>query len=138
MIKLPIFRQFSDVSGNMGVLLLLEMNFFLLCMLGLASFRLTRLIVFDTITDRFRAIFLEEVTENEPEGEAVYIVPKGVGIRRFIGELISCYWCTGIWVSGFLVALHALVPGVSIWLLAILSVAAVASVIETVLQKLLY
>ncbi len=114
---------------------MLEMDFFLLCMLGLASFRLTRLIVFDTITARLRTIFLEEVTENEPEGEVVYLVPRGNGVRKFIGELVSCYWCTGIWVSGFLVAFYALFPIISIWLLAILSVAAFASVMETVLQK---
>ena len=115
---------------------MLEMDFFSLCMLGLAAFRLTRLIVFDTITERLRMIFLEEVTENELEGETVYIVPRGKGVRKFIGELISCYWCTGIWVSGFLVAFYALYPMIAIWILAILSVAAVASVIETILQKL--
>ena len=115
----------------------MEVDFFSFLLLGLASFRLTRLIVFDVIAERFRMFFLEEaIEENDNEEDTVYVVPRGKGLRRFIGELISCYWCTGIWVSGFLVASLGLFPSFTMWLLVILSVAALASLIETLVQRL--
>lgn len=115
----------------------MEVDFFSFLLLGLASFRLTRLIVFDVITERIRMFFLEEmIEENDNEKDTVYVVPRGKGLRRFIGELISCYWCTGIWVSGFLVASLGLFPSFTMWLLVILSVAALASLIETLVQRL--
>ena len=121
----------------MEVLLIMEVDFFSFLLLGLASFRLTRLIVFDVITERIRMFFLEEmIEENDNEKDTVYVVPRGKGLRRFIGELISCYWCTGIWVSGFLVASLGLFPSFTMWLLVILSVAALASLIETLVQRL--
>ena len=116
---------------------MIEIDFFMLFMLGLASFRLTRLIVFDVITENLRGLFLEEVKEDdEQEGEIVYMVPRGSGVRKFIGELISCYWCTGMWVSILLVILLICIPEYSIWLFLILSVAAIGSILETIVQKL--
>lgn len=116
---------------------MLELDFFSLLLLGLASFRLTRLIVFDAITEKIRAFFLKEVVqENGQEGEEIYLVPRGSGVRKFIGELISCFWCTGIWTSGLLIVLYSLLPSVGIWVLAILSVAAIASLLEMLVQKL--
>ncbi len=29
---------------------------------------------------------------------------KGKGLRKWIGELLSCYWCTGVWVSAFFIS----------------------------------
>lgn len=115
----------------------MEVDFFSFLLLGLASFRLTRLIVFDVIAERLRMFFLEEVIEeNDNEEDTVYVIPKGKGLRRFIGELISCYWCTGIWVSGFLVTSYVFFPPFTMWLLVILSVAAIASLFETLVQRL--
>lgn len=112
---------------------MLELDLFSLFLLGLASFRLTRLFVFDVITEKLRAIFLEEVIgEREEE---VFLVPRGTGVRKFIGNLISCYWCTGIWASALLVVLYVFFPVVGLWVAGILSVAAVGSLVETIVQK---
>lgn len=104
-----------------------------LLILSLASFRLTRLIVFDMITEFIRSPFFEELIE---EGE-VYLVPKGNGIKKWIGELLNCYWCTGIWVSVLLFIAYVFLPVVGIPLVLILSIAAIAACIETVINKLL-
>ncbi|MDZ5470374.1 DUF1360 domain-containing protein [Bacillus sp. 31A1R] len=114
------------------------MNFSLLELLiiSLASFRLTRLLVFDKITEFIRNPFFEEITELDENGEEeVYYIPKKGFIKGFIGELLSCYWCTGIWSSIFLCVSYLLWPTVATPLLLILAVAAVAAIIETLVQR---
>ena len=72
----------------------------ILLVLGLAVFRLTRLIVFDKIMEPFRRPFFTEIEEKDEQGKVeIYLIPKEKGIRSWIGELLSCYWCTGFWVS---------------------------------------
>ena len=54
---------------------------------ALATYRLTRLVVVDTITEPLR--------ERVPEG-------------TFVGRLIDCPWCVGVWVGmGVALARHA-------------------------------
>lgn len=50
--------------------------------------------MFDTITAPFRRLFHEEQEEVNEQGEVeTYIIIKGEGLRSWIGELLSCYWC---------------------------------------------
>ena len=59
-----------------------------LTVLGLASFRLTRLMVFDKITGFIRNSFIKEIEEIDEKGEkAIYLVPKSGLVRGFIGDL---------------------------------------------------
>lgn len=102
-----------------------------LLILVLASFRLTHLIVFDTITSFIRNPFLLVSYEADVTGQLVRNVQvKGTGLRRWIGELLSCHWCVGVWVAAGIVGLYLYVPGVYP-LLLILAVAGAAAVIET-------
>nr|WP_205603775.1 DUF1360 domain-containing protein [Bacillus mesophilus] len=106
-------------------------------MLSLASFRLTHLIVFDNITSFLRRPFHEEVTETEEDGTtSTYIVVKGTGIRKWFGELLSCYWCTGIWCTTALYALWWIWPKGVEPLVIILAIAGCAAIIETIVLKL--
>ncbi|WP_241481560.1 DUF1360 domain-containing protein [Mesobacillus campisalis] len=98
---------------------------------GLASFRLTRLIVFDKITEWLRSPFFEELIE---EGE-IYLVPQKSGVRRWIGELLSCYWCTGIWTSAILLAVYVFIPAFGLPVILGLAIAAVGSIIESFITK---
>lgn len=68
--------------------------------LVLASFRLTRLLVYDGIMEWLRRPFHRYIEEENEDGEIeTYIEVKGTGLRKFLGELLSCHWCTGMWVS---------------------------------------
>lgn len=108
-----------------------------IALLAIAAFRLTRLLVFDKITEFLRKPFLEEVSEREENGEeTVYLVPKGKGIRKWIGELLNCYWCTGIWVSAFLLLSFVYIPSIAVPIILILAVAGIASIIETIISYL--
>ncbi|AST90656.1 MULTISPECIES: DUF1360 domain-containing protein [Sutcliffiella] len=113
-------------------------NTFFLLLLALASFRLTRLIVFDRITSFLRKPFLDQVEELNEKGEVEeYIIIKGKGISAWFGELLSCYWCTGIWVSTLLYVLLIMFPIVGEPVLFILGVAGLAGILEAVLQRIL-
>lgn len=116
----------------------MKFSFLELLLLALASFRLTRLMVYDKITEFIRAPFFEETEEKNVNGETeIYIVPKKGGIRGFFGELLSCYWCIGIWSSLLLIAMYLLYPLVAIPLILVLAVAGLAAIIETIVQGLL-
>lgn len=102
---------------------------------GLATFRLTRLVVFDKITDFLRNYFIDEVEDVDERGEkSVYLVPKEGKIKGFFGELLSCYWCTGIWSATILYVLYILSPLIAIPILLILAISGIAAIIESILQ----
>ncbi|QHE61019.1 DUF1360 domain-containing protein [Rossellomorea vietnamensis] len=114
----------------------MQLTFIELFALGLAIFRLTHLLVFDKITEFLRAPFFDEYVEVEENGEeAIYLSPKKGGLKGFIGELLSCYWCTGIWVSGFLYGGYCFFPLYFIPLITILAVAGIAAILEAAVQS---
>ncbi len=107
-------------------------SFFILAM---ASFRLTHLLVNDTITEFVRKPFHEEIIETDEHGnQDTYIIVKGQGFHKFIGELLTCHWCTGIWCSAILLIIN------EIWFLypiiLLLALAGCAAVVETIISKL--
>jgi hypothetical protein len=132
----PIFLVEQHVSLVKGRISLMEnVSFLQLMILSLASFRLTRLLVFDKITEFIRHPFFDEVEEENAAGEReIYYIPKPSGPKRFFGELLSCYWCTGIWTAVIVVGSSFLFPGYSWPIFVILAVAGMASILETILQ----
>jgi len=103
--------------------------------LSLSSFRLTRLLVFDRITEFIRAPFFDEISEENEDGEReVYYLPKKTGFKKFMGELLSCYWCTGIWAAALIVAFYYISPDFSTPIILILAVAGLASILELFVQ----
>ncbi|GER67382.1 membrane protein [Weizmannia acidilactici] len=107
-------------------------------LMAFASFRLARLIVYDKITAFLRKPFHEEVEETEPDGsKATYIILKGKGLRRWIGELLSCYWCTGIWCAVLIYVLWLFFPQVGEPLITVLAIAGLAGLIESVLARIM-
>lgn len=112
-----------------------SVNFLTLLLFGLAVFRLTRLIVFDTITEPFRRPFFDEEEEVDAEGKIeTYYVPKKTPLKGFIGQLLSCYWCTGVWVSVGLYLCYWLFPSIGAVVVFILAIAGLGALIEALLQ----
>lgn len=106
-------------------------------LLGLAVFRLTRLIVFDKITEFIRKPFFDEVEETENGIQEVYYIPKPAGVKKFIGELLSCYWCTGIWASAFLAAFFYITPRIAEPVIVFLAAAGFAAIVEAAVQRIM-
>ncbi|PLR97747.1 DUF1360 domain-containing protein [Bacillus sp. T33-2] len=110
------------------------LDFVILCF---ASFRLTRMLVYDKIAEFIRRPFFDELAEMNEAGETeIYVVPKQTGIRGFFGDLLSCYWCTGVWASGILIIMYYFHPAFAVPVLLVLAVAGVASLIELGVQVL--
>lgn len=108
----------------------MELNWLTFALLVLASFRLTRLIVFDKITWFIRKPFHEIIEEEENGVMASYIKIKGSGLRKWIGELLSCYWCTGVWAAVLLIIGWALFPNAFFYAVLILAISGGAGIIE--------
>jgi|LSQX01.2.fsa_nt_gb hypothetical protein len=113
----------------------MDMNWFEFLLISLASFRLTRLIVFDKITEFLRAPFLKEETLINENGEQeIYYVPRQGLIRTFFGELLSCHWCTGIWSAAAIYAAYLFLPVYATPFIVILAIAGAAAIVETVVD----
>ena len=69
-------------------------------LLGLATHKLTRIVTRDWVTSPLRAPFVQ-YQRPAPGGE-VEEKPRGKGLRRAIGDLITCPFCMGPWVAGSL------------------------------------
>jgi hypothetical protein len=110
---------------------MMEMPWIDLVVLVLASFRLTHLIVFDEITSFLREPFFTVTYDVDASGQMIsHTRYKGKGLRRWIGKLLSCHWCVGIWSGAAIIALYYYVP-VAYPVLLILAIAGAAAVIET-------
>jgi hypothetical protein len=105
-------------------------------LLILASFRLTRLIVYDTITEFLRRPFHTTIEETLPDGSTeTFIEMKGTGIRYWIGELLSCHWCTGVWCAALLYISYLMWPLFANPVISIFAIAGCASIIQTLIEK---
>ena len=105
---------------------------------GLATFRLTRLLIYDSITSFIRRPFHEWVEEELTDGTIeTYLHIKGKGIRRWIGELLSCYWCAGIWCSLLIFGVYYFLPNWAGPIIMVLAIAGLAAIIETIIAKLI-
>lgn len=70
-------------------------------LIGVASHKLSRIIAKDEVTSPLRAPFshLEESTGASELKEST----RGSGVRRAVGDLLTCPWCLDTWVaSGFM------------------------------------
>jgi len=115
----------------------IHLTWYSLVLLILASFRLTRLVVHDKITAFIRRPFIEEIIIEEKGVPVTYIKVKGKGLRKFIGELLSCTWCSGIWCTVILVGCLVYFPTIGEFLVLLLAIAGGAGVMETIVSKLI-
>ena len=114
---------------------MIEISWINLVILILAAFRLTRLIMYDEITSFIRDPFLTITTDYDDNIENTHnIENKGSGLRYWIGTLLTCHWCVGIWSSIIIVSLYYCLSS-SFPLLLIFAIAGASSFISSYLDK---
>lgn len=91
-----------------------------LILLALATYRATRLITKDKILNQFR----EKVKKKGEHNSFFYT----------INELLVCSWCVSVWVGLILTMLYYTTQ-LSIPLLVILSISAVASILQVIMKR---
>jgi hypothetical protein len=99
-----------------------------LALLGLATFRTGRVIAFDAVTEPLRA----PVTEERDGG----VQPKGSGVQRVFGELLSCPTCIGTWIAAGSVYGLRVAPRPTRTFLAFMAAGGVAEVLDYATQAL--
>ena len=99
-------------------------------LITLATFRLTRLFVYDKITQFVRDLFLrKEILEGNP-GEWVMVRHAYVrGPFRTISELLACPWCFGVWAAATVAFFYFLTP-YAWWPILVLAIAGVGTFLQ--------
>ena len=70
-----------------------------IALLGVATHKLSQLVANDAVTSPLRAPFTELQEKQSPK--KVSEKPRGNGLRRSLGELLTCHFCVGQWVASF-------------------------------------
>ncbi len=110
-----IFTLFFAVLIFMGSVILhniaykpfADLTFLDIVVMSLATFRLTRLFVYDPVTAFFREQFWN--AEVHKSGEVVLVKPER-GPRRTLAELLGCPWCFGAWAGAMVSFFFLLTP----------------------------
>jgi hypothetical protein len=104
-----------------------------LALLTVASHKASRLITKDKVTSAIRAPFTEYQGPAGP-GE-VSDRPRGRGLQRVVGELLTCPYCLGMWTSAALTASLLVAPRFTRWTCAVLTSFFGADVLQIVYKK---
>jgi hypothetical protein len=113
-----------------------SISFFDMSLVILATFRLTRLFVYDKITRFLRDLFFHSKEEYTEEGVTYFAKKERMhGPLRTIYELLTCPWCFSVWASATVLFFYFLSPYA--WLpILILAVSGVASFLQIVANML--
>ena len=81
---------------------------FTFLILVLATYRLTRLIVADRVTQWMRDLCVRVTVLKDPVSgeERVIRTQLRKGPRRLFSDLFSCAWCSGVWAAFLVLALY--------------------------------
>ena len=82
-----------------------------LALLGVATHKLSLIGAQDAVTSPLRAPFTELQEKESPK--RVDEKPRGAGLRRSVGELLTCQFCLGMWVASFFTYGLVLAPRVT-------------------------
>ncbi|MDO0929254.1 DUF1360 domain-containing protein [Streptomyces sp. TG1A-8] len=77
-------------------------------LLGIATYKTSRLLTRDKITSFIRAPFTRRAGAGK--GNEVMDEPRGTGLQRSVGDLLACPFCTSAWTAASLVCSYAASP----------------------------
>ena len=95
-----------------------------LVLLGIATHKLSRLVTRDWVTAPLRAPFT--AYQGSTGAGEVKETSRGTGLRRAIGDLMTCPYCSGAWIATGFVALFGFYPRLARILAAVLAVEALS------------
>lgn len=107
-----------------------------LALLGVGTFKLSRLLARDKVTSVLRAPFTR--FKGTAKGPEVNEAPRGRGLRRGVGELATCPFCVSQWVGTALTAVYLAQPALGRALATLLAAVTISDGLqyaETALQQ---
>jgi hypothetical protein len=99
-----------------------------LLILGLATQKVSRVVTKSRVTSVVRAPFTEY--EGPAGSGEVEERPRGRGLRRAVGELVSCPFCMGTWIAGAGIAGFVSQPRLTRALGSIFAVGSIADFVQ--------
>ena len=105
-----------------------DINLTDILLLGVATYKISRVISSDRVTSPLRAPFMEYI---EPDGASeVKEKVRGKGLQRAVGDLLHCPFCLGSWVSAALGTGLIVRPKTTRFVSKIFAVVALADVLQ--------
>ncbi len=106
-----------------------------IALLGMATHKISLVGSQDAITSPLRAPFTELKEKESPK--RVDEKPRGRGIRRSVGELLTCQFCLGVWVASFFTYGFVLLPRVSRLVAAVFAAVTVSDYLHQIYKALM-
>ena len=94
-------------------------------LITLATWRLTRLFVYDAITKFFREQFWDAVKA----GRGHRLEKPKTGPRRTLADLLDCPWCFGTWAAAFVIFCYLITP-YAVFPVVLLAISSVATFLQ--------
>jgi hypothetical protein len=94
-------------------------------LITLASWRLTRLVIYDAILKFFR----EQFFDLDKTGKVAELTKPKFGPRRTIADLMTCPWCFGVWATALVTFFYLITP-FAIYPVVFLALSAVATFLQ--------
>jgi len=98
---------------------MIDMTALQFVLLGIATFRVTRLVTRDTVTQPIRTLFWAKFP---PE-------------KSYIGYLSTCEWCLSFWIGSVFVVSSIIIPSVTYIVATVFSVSAIAGLLTAYEDK---
>ena len=98
--------------------------------MGAATFALAKVVAKEKIGTWVREPFVEQGPDHRP------VEPRGRGLRRAVGELITCTRCAGAWSALAVVGLRAVSPPAGRLVAAVLATSAVNDFLQAAFRVL--
>ncbi|NLG73771.1 MAG: DUF1360 domain-containing protein [Chloroflexi bacterium] len=132
---ISIFTAFANRMSRPGRREMKTIGPFDLVLLGLATLRLGRLVSYDLIAEPLRRPFTRTVPDETGAGDTV--APRDEsGLKRSLGQLISCPICSGTWIAAALVYGLHLLPNATRLFLAVFSTTGLAEILNALTEAL--
>lgn len=101
-------------------------------LIGLATARLSDIISTDEVTTWMRRPFVKMETTEIADREVQTRMGRGTGLRKLIGDMLSCPWCVGVWVAAGLVCAYSMFPRFVWLLIVIMAIAEIGALVQTI------
>ncbi len=106
-----------------------------LALLGVATHKLSLIGSQDAVTSPLRAPFTELQEKESPK--SVEEKPRGKGLRRSVGELLTCQFCLGLWVASFFTYGLVLAPRVTRLIATVFTVVTISDYLHQTYKALM-
>jgi hypothetical protein len=129
-----IFALFLLVARAMGRHIPERIEARDIALLGMAAHKLSLIGSQDAVTSPLRAPFTEIQEKESPK--KLDEKPRGEGLRRSVGELLTCKFCLSVWVASFLTYGLVLVPRVTRLVTTILTILTISDYLHQTYKAL--